>query len=154
MAKSVNKVILIGNLGKDPEVKYTPSGTAMAKFSLATNERYKDKSGEFQERTEWHNIVAWQRLAEIAGEYLKKGRSVYIEGRIQTRSWDDKTSGQKKYMTEIVANDLVLLSGGRSEGGEGGGGGRARPAAAAAEPSAPPENPAKGAEITDEDIPF
>ena len=157
MAKSVNKVILIGNLGKDPEVKYTPSGTAMAKFSLATNESYKDKSGEFQERTEWHNIVAWQRLAEIAGEYLKKGRSVYIEGRIQTRSWDDKTSGQKKYMTEIVANDLVLLSGGRGEGGEGGGGGRGRTAAAAAgsdAPSAPPENPAQGAEITDEDIPF
>jgi len=155
MAKSVNKVILIGNLGKDPEVKYTPSGTAMAKFSLATNERYKDKAGEFQERTEWHNIVAWQRLAEIAGEYLKKGRSVYIEGRIQTRSWDDKTSGQKKYMTEIVANDLVLL-GGRGEGGEGGGG-RGRPAAAATgndAPSAPPENPAQGAEITDEDIPF
>ena len=153
MANSVNKVILIGNLGKDPEVKYTPSGTAMAKFSLATNERYKDKSGEFQERTEWHNIVAWQRLAEIAGEYLKKGRSVYIEGRIQTRSWDDKQTGQKKYMTEIVANDLVLLSGGRGEGGEGGGG-RARPAAAAAEAPAPPENPAQNAEITDEDIPF
>ena len=111
MAKSVNKVILIGNLGKDPEVKYTPSGTAMAKFSLATNERYKDKAGEWQDRTEWHNIVAWQRTAEIAGEYLKKGRSVYIEGRIQTRSWDDKASGQKKYITEIVANDLVLLGG-------------------------------------------
>jgi len=159
MAKSVNKVILIGNLGKDPEVKYTPSGTAIAKFSLATNERYKDKAGEFQERTEWHNIVAWQRLAEIAGEYLKKGRSVYVEGRIQTHSWDDKQSGQKKYMTEIVANDLVLL-GGRGEGGEGGGG-RGRPAAAAADAAgteatapAPAENPAQGAEITDEDIPF
>ena len=154
MAKSVNKVILIGNLGKDPEVKYTPSGTAIAKFSLATNERYKDKAGEWQDRTEWHNIVAWQRLAEIAGEYLKKGRSVYIEGRIQTRSWDDKTSGQKKYMTEIVANDLVLL-GGRGEGGEGGGG-RVRPAAAPAteEPHAPAESPVQNAEITDEDIPF
>jgi single-strand DNA-binding protein len=154
MAKSVNKVILIGNLGKDPEVKYTPSGTAVAKFSLATNERFKDKAGEWQDRTEWHNIVAFQRTAEIAGEYLKKGRSVYIEGRIQTRSWDDKTSGQKKYMTEIVANDLVLLGGGRGEGGEGGGAGRARPAAAASEAPAPPENPAQGAEITDEDIPF
>ena len=155
MAKSVNKVILIGNLGKDPEVKYTPSGTAVAKFSLATNERYKDKAGEWQDRTEWHNIVAWQRLAEIAGEYLKKGRSVYIEGRLQTHSWEDKQSGQKKYMTEVIANDLVLL-GGRGEGGEGGGG-RGRPAAAAAgteAPSAPPENPAQGAEITDEDIPF
>lgn len=155
MAKSVNKVILIGNLGKDPEVKYTPSGTAVAKFSLATNERFKDKAGEWQDRTEWHNIVAFQRTAEIAGEYLKKGRSVYIEGRIQTRSWDDKTSGQKKYMTEIVANDLVLLGGGRGEGGEGGGGKGARSAAAGSDaPSAPPENPAQGAEITDEDIPF
>ena len=155
MAKSVNKVILIGNLGKDPEVKYTPSGTAVAKFSLATNERFKDKAGEWQDRTEWHNIVAFQRTAEIAGEYLKKGRSVYIEGRIQTRSWDDKTSGQKKYMTEIVANDLVLLGGGRGEGGEGGGGKGARSAAAGNDaPSAPPENPAQGAEITDEDIPF
>lgn len=155
MAKSVNKVILIGNLGKDPEVKYTPSGTAVAKFSLATNERFKDKAGEWQDRTEWHNIVAFQRTAEIAGEYLKKGRSVYIEGRIQTRSWDDKTSGQKKYMTEIVANDLVLLGGGRGEGGEGGGGKGARSAAAGSDAaSAPPENPAQGAEITDEDIPF
>jgi len=154
MANSVNKVILIGNLGKDPEVKYTPSGTAMAKFSLATNERYKDKNGEMQERTEWHNIVAWQRTAEIAGEYLKKGRSVYIEGRIQTRSWEDKQSGQKKYMTEIVASNLVLL-GGRGEAGEGGGGKGARSAAAGNDaPSAPPENPAQGAEITDEDIPF
>ena len=149
MAKSVNKVILIGNLGKDPEVKYTPSGTAVAKFSLATNERYKDKAGEWQDRTEWHNIVAWQRLAEIAGEYLKKGRAVYIEGRLQTRSWEDKQSGQKKYMTEIVANDLVLL-GGRGESGEGGG--RGRPAAA--EQPAPAETPAQSAEITDEDIPF
>jgi single-strand DNA-binding protein len=158
MAKSVNKVILIGNLGKDPEVKYTPTGTAVAKFSLATNERFKDKAGEWQDRTEWHNIVAWQRLAEIAGEYLKKGRSVYVEGRIQTHSWEDKQSGQKKYMTEIIANDLVLL-GGRGEGGEGGGGGRGRPAAAEAagtESTAPAaaENPAQGAEITDEDIPF
>src|SRR2546422_6988744 len=88
MPKSVNKVILIGNLGKDPEVKYTPSGTPVAKLTLATNERYKDKGGEWQDRTEWHNIVLWQRLAEIAGEYLKKGSKVYIEGRLQTRSWD------------------------------------------------------------------
>ncbi len=113
--KSVNKVILLGNLGKDPEVKYTPQGTPVAKFSLATNERYKDKDGNWQDRTEWHNIVVWQRLAEIAGEYLKKGGKVYIEGRLQTRSWDDKTTNQKKYMTEVVASDLVLL-GGRGEG--------------------------------------
>lgn len=155
MSNSVNKVILIGNLGKDPELKYTPGGTAVAKFSLATNERYKDKNGEMQERTEWHNIVAWQRTAEIAAEYLKKGRSVYIEGRIQTHSWDDKQTGQKKYMTEIVASNLVLLSGGRGEGGEGGGSGRARSAPAEqSSASTPPENPAQGAEITDEDIPF
>src|SRR5438046_4621125 len=128
--KSVNKVILIGNLGKDPEVKYTPSGTPVAKITLATNERFKDKSGEWQDRTEWHNVVLWQRLAEIAGEYLKKGGKVYIEGRLQTRSWDDKTSGQKKYMTEVVANDLVLL-GGRGEGSGGDdAGGRSRGAAA------------------------
>src|SRR6516164_3279372 len=117
MAKSVNKVILVGNLGKDPEVKYTPSGVPVAKFSLATNERYKDKAGEWQDRTEWHNIVAWQRLAEIVGEYVKKGSKIYIEGRLQTSSWEDKQSGEKKYRTEIVVNDLVLL-GGRGEGGD------------------------------------
>ncbi len=114
MAKSVNKVILVGNLGKDPEVKFTPSGVPVAKFSLATNERYKDKGGEWQDRTEWHNIVAWQRLAEIVGEYVKKGSKIYIEGRLQTSSWEDKQSGEKKYRTEIVASDLVLL-GGRGE---------------------------------------
>ena len=116
--KSLNRVQLIGNLGKDPEVKFTPSGTPVAKITIATNERFKDKSGEWQDRTEWHNVVLWQRLAEIAGEYLKKGGKVYIEGRLQTRSWDDKTSGQKKYMTEVVASDLILL-GGRGEGGGG-----------------------------------
>src|SRR6476661_11027435 len=119
MAKSVNKVILVGNLGKDPEVKYTPQGTAVAKVTVATSSSYKDKtSGEWQETTEWHNVVLWQRLAEIAGEYLKKGNKVYIEGRLQTRSWDDKTSGQKKYATDIVASDLILL-GGRGESGGG-----------------------------------
>jgi single-strand DNA-binding protein len=111
MSKSVNKVIIIGNLGKDPEVKYTPSGTAVANFTVALSERFKDKGGEWQDRTEWVNVVAWQRTAEIAGEYLKKGSKVYIEGRLQTRSWDDKTTGQKKYMTEVVVNDLVLLDG-------------------------------------------
>ena len=156
MPKSVNKVILIGNLGKDPEVKYTPSGLPVANFSLATNERFKDKDGNWQDRTEWHNIVAWQRLAEIAGEYLKKGRSVYIEGRLQTRSWDDKESGQKKYRTEIVAQDLVLLGGrGEGEGGDGGGG-RARGAAAASnmDQRTPEPEPAASTQITDEDIPF
>jgi single-strand DNA-binding protein len=117
--KSVNKVILIGNLGKDPELRSTPSGTPVAKFTLATNDRYKDKDGQWQDRTEWHNITAWARTAEIAGEYLKKGGKVYIEGSLRTHSWDDKTTGQKKYMTEVVVNDLVLL-GGRGEGAGGG----------------------------------
>ena len=114
--KSVNKVILVGNVGKDPEIKYTPQGTPVAKITLATNESFKDKSGQWQERTEWHNVVAWQRLAEIVGEYLKKGSKVYIEGHLQTRSWDDKQTKQKKYMTEIVANELVLLSDGKGRG--------------------------------------
>ena len=154
MPKSVNKVILVGNLGKDPEIKYTPSGVPVAKFSLATNERYKDKAGEWQERTEWHNIVAWQRLAEIIGEYVKKGSKIYIEGRLQTSSWEDKQSGEKKYKTEIVANDLVLLSG-RGEGGGDHEGRSSRSAAAGSsfdqrthtDDHAPTE-------ITDEDIPF
>src|SRR5437016_2000921 len=154
MAKSVNKVILIGNLGKDPEVKFTPNGTAIAKFSLATNERYKDKEGNWQDRTEWHNIVAWQRTAEIAGEYLKKGRSVYIEGRIQTRSWDDKESGQKKYMTEIVAQDLVLLGGREATGEESGGRTRGAAAGGFDQRVPQPETAPAATPITDEDIPF
>src|SRR5579862_7595074 len=157
--KSVNKVILVGNLGKDPEVKYTPQGTPVAKLTIATNERFKDKSGEWQDRTEWHNVVLWQRLAEIAGEYLKKGGKVYIEGRLQTRSWDDKTSGQKKYMTEVVASDLILL-GGRGEGE--GAGGYSRGAGASSgggnnfDQRVPEHEPAGAASgpITDEDIPF
>jgi single-strand DNA-binding protein len=153
MAKSVNKVILIGNLGKDPEVKYTPQGTAVAKITLATNERYKDKSGQWQDRTEWHNVVLWQRLAEIAGEYLKKGGKVYIEGRLQTRSWDDKQTNQKKYMTEIVANDLVLLSG-RGEGGGENYSNRSQGATEHFDQRAPEPEPAGASPITDEDIPF
>ena len=114
MAKSVNKVILVGNLGKDPEVKFTPSGVPVAKFSLATNERYKDKGGEWQDRTEWHNIVAWQRLAEIVGEYVKKGSKIYIEGRLQTSSWEDKQSGEKKHvrpaeLRRLLTNVLRIL---------------------------------------------
>ena len=158
--KSVNKVILIGNLGKDPEVKYTQGGMPVAKFSIATNERFKDKDGQWQDRTEWHNVVLWQRLAEIAGEYLKKGGKVYIEGRLQTRSWDDKTSGQKKYMTEVVASDLVLL-GARGEGGGGDYAGSSRGSSSSSggnnfDQSGPdPEHvPAGSSPITDEDIPF
>jgi len=111
MAKSLNKAMLIGNLGKDPELRYTPSGVAVATFSVATNESWKDQDGNLQERTEWHNIVAWRKLAEICGEYLKKGKKVFIEGRIQTRSYDDKNTGAKKYITEIVADNLIMLDG-------------------------------------------
>ena len=153
MAKSVNKVILIGNLGKDPEVKVTPSGTPVAKFTLATNERYKDKNGQWQDRTEWHNLVAWQRTAEIIGEYVKKGSKIYVEGRLQTSSWDDKSTGEKKYRTEIVVNDLVLLSGrGDGEGASrstGAGGSNFDQRAPEPEPA-----PAHSGGITDEDIPF
>lgn len=120
MAKSLNKAQVIGNAGKDAEVRYTGTGKAVASFSVATTDSWKDKaSGQLQERTEWHNIVAWDRLAEICGEYVKKGTKVYIEGRIQNRSYDDK-DGNKRYISEIVANDLLLLSG-RPEGGGGGG---------------------------------
>src|SRR4051794_25708751 len=157
MAKSVNKVILIGNLGKDPEVRYTPQGTAVATLTIATNERFKDKDGNWQDRTEWHRVIAWQRLAEIAGEYLKKGRSVYIEGKLQTRSWEDKNTHEKKYSTEIVANDLVLLGGGQGQGGGGEeGGSRSRGAAAGGgnnmNQGAPDYEGAT--QITDDDIPF
>jgi len=117
---SVNKVILIGNLGKDPELRYTPGGSAVVNFPIATNERWKDKDGNPQERTEWHNIVLWGRLAEIANDYLKKGSPVYIEGRLQTRSWDDR-DGNKRYTTEIVGTQMQML--GRAEGG----GGEGRP---------------------------
>ena len=107
--KSLNKVTLIGNLGRDPELSYTASGVAVAKFSIATNERWKDQDGNMQERVEWHNIVAWRKLAEICGQYLKKGSKVYLEGKLQTRSWDDKNSGVKRYTTEIIADDLIML---------------------------------------------
>src|SRR6059036_312459 len=134
-AGSVNKVILIGRLGKDPEIKYMPSGDAVAKFSLATDEVFKDRSGEQQRRTEWHNIVAWKRLAEICGEYLTKGKQVYIEGSIRSRQWEDQ-NGIKRTSYEIVANVMKML-GSRADSER----------AAAAEPA--PES-----EITDEDIPF
>ena len=119
---SINKAILVGRLGRDPEVRSTPSGQTVAKFSLATDEKFTDKSGQRQERTEWHNIVAWGRLAEICGQYLKKGKLVYIEGSIHTDSWDDKETGQKKYRTEIVANTMQMLDRRGDEGGGGGGG--------------------------------
>lgn len=109
MPKSVNKVILVGNVGKNPEVKYSPSGTPVAKFSLATNERFKDRNDQWQDRTEWHNVIAWQRLAEIVGEFVAKGSKIYVEGKLQTSCWEDGQSGERKYRTEIVAREIVLL---------------------------------------------
>lgn len=152
MARSINKAILVGNVGKDPEVKLLPSGSAVANFTLATSERFKDKSGEFQERTEWHNLVAYQRLAEIVRDYVKKGSKLYVEGRIQTRSWDDQQSGQKRYRTEIVVNDLVLLSG-RGEGESGSGYSRSSSSYDQRQPAAP-DDLVQSTEITDDDIPF
>ena len=113
---SVNKVILIGNLGRDPEIRTTPQGTSLARFSVATSTTWKDASGAKQERTEWHDVVAWEKLAQICGEYLHKGKMVYVEGSLQTRSWDDQ-NGQKRYTTEIVADNMVML--GRPAGGGG-----------------------------------
>lgn len=119
---SVNKVILVGRLGKDPEVKTTPSGMTITKFSLATDERFTDKSGQKQDRTEWHNIVMFGKLAEISGQYLRKGKQVYLEGSIRTDSWEDKESGQKKYRTEIIISEMKMLgSRGEDEGGSSGG---------------------------------
>jgi single-strand DNA-binding protein len=156
MAKSVNKVILLGNVGKDPEIKATPGGMTIATFSIATSDRAKDKDGNYQDRTEWHNLVAFQRTAEIVRDYVKKGSKLYVEGKIQTRSWDDKTSGEKKYRTEIIVNDLSLLSG-RGEEGGGSGGGYSRSSGGSydqrsSSPAA--QDDYAGTEITDDDIPF
>ena len=117
---SVNKVILVGRLGKDPELRYTPSGTAVATFTMATTENYKDREGQKQEKTEWHNIVAWRQLAEICGKFLHKGKQIYIEGKIQTRSYDDR-DGNKRYITEIVVDQMQML-GSKDDGQQGGGG--------------------------------
>lgn len=121
MARGLNRVMLIGHVGRDPEMKYTPGGMAVATFSVATNDSFKDKEGKLQERTEWHRIVAFGRTAEVMGEYLKKGQQVYVEGRLQTRSWDDD-KGQKRYITEIVALSVQFL-GRKGDGGDGSGGG-------------------------------
>jgi single-strand DNA-binding protein len=162
---SVNKVILVGRLGRDPETRYTGGGQAVANFSVATDESYKDKNGERQKRTEWHKIVVWGKQAEIAQQYLKKGSLVFIEGRIQSREWQDK-EGQKRTSFEIVANNFRML-GGRGDaaaaGAGAGGGASARPGggddfethAAPAEDSYGGNTPASGGpEISDEDIPF
>jgi single-strand DNA-binding protein len=152
MAKSVNKVILLGNLGKDPEIKFLPSGQAVANFSIATTDRYKDKAGEWQDRTEWHNVVAYARTAEIVRDYVKKGNKLYVEGRLTTRSWDDKDTGKKVYRTEVVVNDLVLI-GGRGDGEGGGSYSGSRQGSSQGGYSQPaPDYGDTG--ITDDDIPF
>jgi len=159
---SVNRVILVGRLGRDPETRYTGSGQAVANFSVATDESYKDRNGERQKRTEWHKIVVWGKQAEIAQQYLKKGSLVFIEGRIQSREWQDK-EGQKRTSFEIVANNFRML-GGRAEGaaaGSGGMGGGVSRAGEDVDQSAPAEESYGGGaaapggpEISDEDIPF
>ncbi|HXH20342.1 MAG TPA: single-stranded DNA-binding protein, partial [Chitinophagales bacterium] len=116
--RGVNKVILIGNLGKDPDVQYIENSVSLARFTLATNDSYKDKDGNRVDQTEWHNIVAWRGLAKIAEDYLKKGSRIYLEGKIRTRSWEDKQTGEKKYATEIVADNLIMLD--RKEDNAGG----------------------------------
>lgn len=178
---SLNKVLLIGNLGRDPEVRYMSNGEAVANFSIATTDSWKDKSGQKQEKTEWHNIVMYRRLAEIAKDYLKKGSSVYLEGRIQTRKWQDKNTGQDRYTTEIIADQMQMLGGrsgsaasyGGQDGGQDGGyeqsggydqgGYSSAPAAAPAPaprqaPAAAPSRPAAPARNNfddfEDDIPF
>lgn len=120
-SRGVNKVILVGNLGKDPEVRYMPNGNAVANFTVATSESWKDQQGQQQERTEWHNIVMYRRLAEVAGEYLKKGSKVYIEGKLQTSKWQDQSTGQDRYKTEINANEMQMLDSRGQGGGQQGG---------------------------------
>lgn len=153
MAKgSVNKVILIGNLGKDPEVRYTPNGVAVANLTMATTEVWKDKqSGQNQEQTEWHRVVLFARLGEIAGEYLRKGSKVYIEGRLQTRKWQDKTTGQDRYTTEVVADSLQMLD------SKGTGGNQNAPDMGHSEKSSAPESAVPSSapvDSFDDDIPF
>jgi len=165
MARSVNKVTLLGNVGKDPEIRSTPGGTMVASLTLATSDRFQDAQGNWQDRTEWHNLKAFKRTAEIVRDYVKKGSKLYIEGKITTNSWDDKESGQKRYRTEILVNELVLLSG-REEGSGGGQGGYSRASSGSSSSSAASfdqrtpaaagghEDYAQSAEISDDDIPF
>ena len=156
---SVNKAILVGRLGRDPETRFTSGGQAVANFTLATDETFKDRSGERQKRTEWHRIVLWGKLAEITQQYLKKGMLVYIEGRIQTRQWEDKRDGQKRTTTEIVANVMRMLTS-RAEGAAAGASAAGEPGGRAFDPDAEggglPDEIGGGAgpEISDEDIPF
>lgn len=153
MAKGVNKVFLLGRLGKDPEIRATAGGMTVATFTLATSDRQKDAQGAWQDKTEWHNLVAFGRTAEIVRDYCKKGKELFIEGKIQTRSWDDKESGQKKYRTEILVNELSFTGGG--ERTEGGGGSYAKSSSSSYAQAAPATAPDYGDHgITDDDIPF
>lgn len=155
---SVNKVILLGNLGAKPEVKYLPSGQAVCEMRLATNEQWTDKNDQKQERTEWHRIVVWGKMGENCGQYLDKGRQVYVEGRIQTRSWDDKESGEKRYMTEIVAHTVQFLGGKpqgeRSGGNNGGGSSGGERSGGAGDDSGDGGGGGFGSPPSDDDIPF
>jgi len=157
MAKSVNKAFLLGNVGKDPEIRSTGGGTMVANFSIATTERTKDQQGNWQDRTEWHNVVAYGRLAEIVRDYVKKGHKLFVEGRITTRNWEDKEHpGRKVYRTEIIVNDLSLLSA-REDGGTGAGGySRQQGSSGNFDQRAPAgqDDFAQSTEISDDDIPF
>lgn len=165
MARGINKVILVGNLGNDPEVRYGSNGAAIANLSVATSDSWKDKNtGEQVEKTEWHRVVMFNRLGEIAGEYLRKGSKVYIEGKLQTRKWQDQ-SGQDKYTTEIVANEMQMLDSRGDNIGQGGGGGYQKPAApqqqqyggeqqGGAKPQSAPQQAPQPAPDFDDDIPF
>ena len=162
MARGVNKVILVGNLGQDPETRAMPSGKAVTNVRIATSESWKDKqTGEQKEQTEWHTVVFFDRLAEIAAEYLKKGSQVYVEGRLRTRKWQDKNTGADRYTTEIVGNEMQMLGGRGGMGGEGGGGGRSsygggRPAAGASQDASFNQTPAPTHDdgMIDDEIPF
>jgi single-strand DNA-binding protein len=161
MAKSVNKVFLLGNIGKDPEIRSTPNGTMVASFSLATTERQKDAAGNWTDKTEWHNLIAFSKLAEIVRDYVKKGSKLFIEGRLSTRNWEDKDTKKKVYRTEIIISDLSLLSA-REEGT--GGGGYSRAASSSSSSASFDQRPpaaaggqddfAQQTEISDDDIPF
>jgi single-strand DNA-binding protein len=145
----INKAIIVGRLGKDPEIRSTPGGQSVAKFTVATDEKFTDRSGEKQERTEWHNIVAWGKLGEICGQYLRKGKLVYIEGSIRTDSWDDKETGQKKYRTEIVARDMKMLDRRGDEGGGSSSGGGYSQSRGSGKPASSPDMIED-----DEEVPF
>jgi single-strand DNA-binding protein len=153
MAKGVNKVFLLGNVGKDPEIRTTAGGMNVASFSLATADRAKDAQGNWVDKAEWHNLVCFDKLAGIVQNYVKKGSQILIEGKIQTRSWDDKTSGEKKYRTEILVNDLTLLGGRGEGGGAPSSGGYSKPASNSYATTAP-ANDYADQQITDDDIPF